>query len=586
MNRIFSYRGIRLYQSSYDEDMQGAILTVNRDVWGIPVTYTGYFLLFISMLWVLFSPNGSMRRLLKNPLLRKNVFMFVFLLLPLVSLQANRETNRVLPRNDAAKFGEVQVLYNGRITLLQTLAYDFSKKVTGSVSHRGYTPEQFLSGWIFYPGLWKYEPCIHVKSAAVRKMFNLNEYAALTDFFDQTSTYIFESYWSELHQGKLSSLQKAISEVDEKVQLILMLSKGELLKVFPVAENGQIVWCNSTAQLPDNTDVGQRLFVKKMFALLNEQVIKKNSEEFHLYVEKLLNYQLKSGGESVLSSSKVKAELTYNRLPYVPLLFRMNLTLGLLMLMLLVTELVRQKAFAGSRLLFGGGVVCLFLSFAFLTFCIGLRTYISGRWPMGNGFETMVFMAWCVMLIALCFYKRFRLVVPFGFLLSGFFLLVASFSMMNPQITPLMPVLSSPLLSLHVSTIMMSYALLAFTFLGGVVSLFLYAVKRTPETKKQIETLQLISRLFLIPGLFFLAAGIFIGAIWANISWGRYWAWDPKEVWALITLLVYSMAVHTQSLKIFRKPVFFHIYMCLSFLTVLMTYFGVNYVLGGLHSYA
>lgn len=165
----------------------------------------------------------------------------------------------------------------------------------------------------------------------------------------------------------------------------------------------------------------------------------------------------------------------------------------------------------------------------------------------------------------------------FRFLLSGFALLVSYLGQMNPQITPLMPVLVSPWLSTHVSLIMMSYALFAFMMLNGILALCL---------RRSARMLMLLSRLLLYPAVFFLGAGIFLGAVWANASWGRYWAWDPKEVWALITFMVYGAAFHARSLRIFRSPLFFHIYMIVAFLTVLMTYFGVNYILGGMHSYA
>ena len=196
---------------------------------------------------------------------------------------------------------------------------------------------------------------------------------------------------------------------------------------------------------------------------------------------------------------------------------------------------------------------------------------------MSNGYETMQFMALCTLLLACLFRRRFPFTVPFGFLLSGFALLVAHLGQMNPQITPLMPVLVSPWLSMHVSLIMMSYALFAFMMLNGILALCI---------RRHGKMLMLLSRLLLYPANFFLGAGIFMGAVWANVSWGRYWAWDPKEVWALITFLVYGMAFHAKSLPAFRRPLFFHIYMIAAFLTVLMTYFGVNYILGGMHSYA
>uniref|UniRef100_UPI00259B0C22 cytochrome c biogenesis protein n=1 Tax=Xylanibacter rodentium TaxID=2736289 RepID=UPI00259B0C22 len=162
-------------------------------------------------------------------------------------------------------------------------------------------------------------------------------------------------------------------------------------------------------------------------------------------------------------------------------------------------------------------------------------------------------------------------------------LLVASLGQMNPQITPLMPVLLSPWLSVHVSVIMVAYALCAFIMLNGVTALILRALNKGGG-EMQVK-LMLVSRIFLYPAVLLLGAGIFIGAVWANVSWGRYWAWDPKEVWALICFLIYGLAFHLQSIPLFRRPLFFHVFMVVAFLSLLMTYFGVNSLLGGMHSY-
>ena len=211
---------------------------------------------------------------------------------------------------------------------------------------------------------------------------------------------------------------------------------------------------------------------------------------------------------------------------------------------------------------------------------------------MSNGYETMLLLSWFIQLITLFAYHRFAIMLTFGFLLSGFFLLVSHISQMDPQMTHMMPVLQSPLLSLHVSIIMMAFALLSLTFICGLTFLMIHAIKHlrhsasAAEPQESTEALQLLSRLFLYPALTTLGIGIFLGAIWANISWGQYWSWDPKEVWALITFMIYAIAVHVQSFPRLRKPLFYHTFMTLAFLTILMTYFGVNYFLGGMHSYA
>jgi ABC-type transport system involved in cytochrome c biogenesis permease subunit len=215
---------------------------------------------------------------------------------------------------------------------------------------------------------------------------------------------------------------------------------------------------------------------------------------------------------------------------------------------------------------------------------IGLRWYIGNHVPLSNGFETMQFMAWCTALFSFSWQWKLRMSLPFGFLLCGLTLLVAMLSESNPRITQLMPVLSSPLLSLHVAVIMISYSLFAFMMLNGLTAMILSLTKK--DHAVAVERLYIISRIILYPAVFLLAIGIFIGAVWANISWGRYWGWDPKEVWALITMLIYSLALHPALLPRFGRPLFFHVYAVLAFLSVLITYFGVNFILGGMHSYA
>ena len=212
-----------------------------------------------------------------------------------------------------------------------------------------------------------------------------------------------------------------------------------------------------------------------------------------------------------------------------------------------------------------------------LLFAFGLRWYVAGHVPMSNGFETMQFMALATLVVSCLTHRRFGVMLPFGLILSGFALLVSFLGQSNPQITNLMPVLASPWLSLHVSVVMMGYALLAFTMLTGIMGLCL---------PRQATQLMLLGRLLLYPAVFCLGIGIFLGAVWANQSWGAYWSWDPKETWALITFMTYAIAFHNHSLPWLSKPRHFHWFCTLAFLTVLMTYFGVNFVLGGMHSYA
>ena len=520
MNRILSEQGFRFYQSSFDEDKRGSWLTVNYDPWGIGATYAGYVLLGISMIGLLFSHWGEFRRLMNHPLLRKGG---VFCLLLLAgSMQVQGRTLPALSIRQADSLACEQVIYHDRVVPFNTLARDFVVKLTGRPSYAGLTPEQIIGGWLLRPEVWQYEPMIYIKNRELCRLLNLKTpYASVADFFDG-QRYRLQGFWQgRLETGrKMSPLEKAIVETDEKVGLILMLQKGTLIRPLP-----------------------------------------------------------KDGSVKPLPLSKIRAELIYNRIPFSKCLFMFNLTVGLLAFFHLVYCGLRHSSERSglSRRINRFLVVALYAAFLFQLFGYGLRWYVGGRIPLSNGYETMQFMALCTLVLACLFRRRFPFTVPFGFLLSGFALLVAHLGQMNPQITPLMPVLVSPWLSMHVSLIMMSYALFAFIMLNGILALCI---------RRHERMLMLLSRLLLYPANFFLGAGIFMGAVWANVSWGRYWAWDPKEVWALITFLVYGMAFHSKSLSAFRRPLFFHIYMIAAFLTVLMTYFGVNYVLGGMHSYA
>lgn len=284
----------------------------------------------------------------------------------------------------------------------------------------------------------------------------------------------------------------------------------------------------------------------------------------------------------MLFRSNAEIVQIYNQLNVVKPLAFVCLTLGLLLFALYVYRFsMQQKPNRIVRYLSLGGLLLVFL---FLSVLIALRSAIVGYFPLANGYEVMHFLAWTALLLTLLFYRRFQMLLPFGFLLCGFSLLVATMGEANPQITALKPVLSSPLLSVHVVVIMFSYALLAFIMLNGLTAILLHCFSENAQ--RQIERLKTISHLMLYPAVFCLAIGIFVGAIWANLSWGRYWGWDPKEVWALITLMIYSLALHTDSLPMFRKPMFFHLFAVVAFLAVLFTYFGVNFLLGGLHSYA
>ena len=522
MNNIYATQGMRLYQSSYDEDGMGSTLAINYDKWGIPVTYFGYGLLFLSMLILLIDPRGRFRGLIR----KASLIMLLFLPMQVHAAKTFTE-------EEANEFGHLCIDWNDRICPVQTMALDFTRKLYGKSSYKSYTAEQVLCGFIFYGEEWSQEPILRIKSAEVRQRLGLNEYISVTALFGNDG-YRLGPYIEEYYLGKTDKFHEEVMKVDDKVMLVMQVSRGELLKLFPYKGK----WHAPTVRmLPDHP---------------------------HEMIQNLAKYQQTYGADDIPSPTRLKAERIYNSIPFATILFMVCLTFA-------IVSLLR---WSWAKKL---SLIILATSFLALTFCLALRWLISGYIPMTNGYETMLMMAWMIMLASLWVYRKFRIILTFGLLLSGFLLLVSHLGQMDPQITHIMPVLSSPLLSVHVSCVMMAYGLFSITFACGIYALIV---------RKKAEEMHLLSQLFLYPAEFLLTAGIFIGAIWANVSWGRYWGWDPKEVWALITMLIYALPMHSTSFSWLRQPRHYHLFMVLAFLTVLITYLGVNFFLGGLHSYA
>lgn len=595
MNNIYSHQSYRLYQSSYDEDGKGSVLAINADPYGIPVTYTGYALLFISLVWMLFDPKGGYRKLLKSPLLKKGALITALILSMgnIQTLHAESATgnlqNAVLPKETAEKFGELHILYNDRICPVQTFALDFCKKIYGARSYQGLTAEQVLSGWVFYGNTWANEPFIKIKSGEMKTAMNLPDYASLNTFFNrEMGGYTIGQYVQEYYNGQQDKFHQQAADIDGKIQIIMELREGISLKVLPYTftknvkatkdhsfiKAGTTTWFSPVDKLPQAVEHQHALYIKNVFSLLNGDVKAGNTRRVNEFFVKMKKYQEVSSGNSLPTATQYKAERINNAFPFATILFMANLTLGFIALFYTIYRMTKKREIKALNIALP---ILLGVSFLALTFGLALRWIISGNIPMSNGYESMLTVAWFVMLISILMQLRIRIVMVFGFLISGFFLLVSHINQMDPAIGQMMPVLNSPLLSIHVSIIMMSYALLSLTFICGIMGICL---------RSHGEELQALSRIFLYPALTTMGFGIFIGAIWANVSWGNYWSWDSKETWALITFMIYAVVVHTQSLPVFRKPLVYHIYITLAFMSIAMTYFGVNYFLTGMHSYA
>lgn len=588
MNHIFSYQHYRFYQSGYSEDNEGSVFSVSHDPYGIGITYAGYTLLLLSTVFFFFSPQSRFRQLLKSPLLHRSLTVILLLFAFSLNsnfLKANSPSPKVLPREVAEHFGDLYILYNNRICPLQTFARDFTIKLYGSSSYKGLTPEEVLIGWLFYYDSWKNEPIIRIKSNEARKLLEIEgNYARLKDYISTINEYKLEKMMNHIRSGEQVTDKRGIEEADEKFNIINLVCTGAMMKIFPCRNiaGKTLEWYSQSDQLPQDMDNDKWVFIRKSMSYVNEMIVMKKYNDACLLLEKIKKYQQKECDGLLPADNKFKAEKIYNQFDYSKSVAMACICIGLICFIYYCHCMASQKRTSRKAIIILN--ILLWIVFTYLSAAICLRGYVSNHLPLSNGFETMQFMAWCTLLLTFLLQRKFAMLLPFGFLLCGLTLMVSMLGESNPQITQLMPVLQSPLLSIHVVVIMIAYSLLAFIMLNGVTAVILHQSQK--ECKEQIERLQIISQIILYPAIFLLAIGIFIGAVWANVSWGRYWGWDPKEVWALITMLVYALALHPRSLPWFHRTMFFHVFCITAFITVLITYFGVNFLLGGMHSYA
>lgn len=606
MNKIFCHGSMRLYQASYDNDLLGASLSTNADPIGIALTYTGYALLFLSLVAMLVDPRGAYRKLLGNTLLKRGALLvaMVFALVPRGGMVAANKTADVnahyLPKQTAARFGELLMLYNNRVCPVQTFAIDFTKKLYGASTYKGLTAEQVLTGWVFWGEEWMNEPMLRIKNGELKQTLQLPDYVSANDFFNKDmGGYTIGPYVKEYYEGNHDAFCTQAVAIDDKMQLLMDLQRGVLLRMFPHTEHGTTTWlAPADGQTPTTHDEHHapaplnehQELAQKLFAVLQSEAVAGSYEQIDWMIDRLKHFQEAGGGASLPSARQIAAEHTNNDIPFASIFFMLCLVMGAITFVLTLARLCRQCRTGSCHDTMGEIIATwaargvMLAAWGVLTYLEYLRWTIGGTLPMTNGYETMLFVAWTVLLIALVLSFRFRIMLTCGFLMAGLFLLVSHLSQMDPQITHIMPVLNSPLLSIHVSIIMIGFALLSLTFISSITAIMVRYI--THSSTQMMVALQQLSLLFLYPAITALGIGIFVGAIWANVSWGEYWGWDPKEVWALITFMVYAAALHPKTVPQLQKPLVFHVFMVVAFCTIIMTFFGVNYCLGGMHSYA
>ncbi|MGM9844625.1 MAG: cytochrome c biogenesis protein CcsA [Muribaculaceae bacterium] len=549
MNRVAGYRGYRFFQTGISDST--STLSVQHDPAGIAITYCGYAMLCIAMVAM------ALRR--PCPRRRSAMVAAIALASALSSAAASSQpTSAPMPRTPdravSMRLGTLMVSYNGRIAPVSVMARDFCLKVHGSATYRGLQPEEVLAGWLFFYDEWKREPFIRLTGDDVKRAIGVDaRYAALTDFYD------YRGY-------KLQDCEPTpgVMQAHERTGLISAVCTGAAFKIYPIGGGGE--WVSWVSARPSEMSLDDWRFVRGSMEFVAREIAHNRHSSAWQALGTMRERQRAMAGDEAPSPGRVKAEVFYARhVTMLPIAILAFLAAG-------VGIMATRRRRVAHVVRIGAALV-----FVAIAGVMGLRCYISGTVPLSNGYETMLAIALCASGFA-TFGGRTAaaLLRPLCLLVSAVVVLVAYISSRNPAITSLTPVLASPLLCVHVALVMAAYTLLAIIAANAAAALAgSHSAERTA-----------INVRLLTPAVMLLAAGIFTGAVWANQSWGRYWGWDPKETWALITMMVYALPLHRRSWPALSRRRRLNIYLLVAFASVIITYVGVNYLLGGLHSYA
>lgn len=609
MNNVLDYKGYRFYQASYDTDEKGTVLSVNQDRPGTYLTYLGYTLMGIGMFITLFA-KGSRFRMLTNRLNKLKASRTITTILLLLLYQATFAQSQrvpVIPEKYADAYGQLIVQdLDGRMKPLNTLAQEITRKISGkskiTIDHDSstieLTPEQFLLALQLDPQNFSSLAIIKIdkeKSTDVFSALGLipAEKISFMNFLDESNGYRLHEKVEAVNKLKPANRNEADKELlktDERFNIFYALLTGDFLRLFPNRKDPGNTWFTAT-QWQQGFDEEDARFVKNITNMYLAGLAKglntndwKDAEEVLSYIQL---YQQKAGASVYPDEYAVKAELLYNKFNVGNRLFGWFWLVGLSMLVLAIVMLFYESKKINYAWIIG--VVLAWIGFLMFCFHLGLRWYIAQHPPWSDGFEMLVFVAWGVLLFGLLFNSKTRFSLPLGLLFSGTLLFVAFLDWLNPEITNLMPVLHSYWLKIHVAVIVSSYAPLALAAIMALLSLIFIIAKPNScdsKWKNSLEELQLVNEMAVTIGLFLLAIGTFLGGVWANESWGRYWAWDPKETWALISVMVYAIVLHLRLIPALNHRLVYNLASMWAFSSIVMTSFGVNYYLSGLHSYA
>ena len=612
MNHVLDYRGFRFFQASYDTDEMGTILSVNSDPGKWP-TYIGYILLSLGMLLNVINPKSRFRKLasmiqkdmdkIKSALI---AFLMVFGLLHVGELQANENALNFLKKYDkthADKFGEILVQSaDGRIKPIDTISTEVLNKVYRKSNYKGLTANQVILSMMASPGEWQVQPMIHVFHPELKKLLGIPKNqtkATFNDFFESKGkhAYKLQKYAEEANRKKpaaRSKFDKDVIKVDERVNIAYFVYTGEIFKMIPKIGDPNHKWYSPKSAISlfyksESDDV--RSLLANYFDAIAKGLESGDWSSANKAVEKIKSYQEQYASDIMPTASRINAEMFFNKAAIFQKLTPFYLLSGLVLLFAIFAKMVKPSISLKlvTKIVFG------ITSLAFLvhTFGLGLRWYIAQHAPWSDGYESMIYIAWAIVLAGIFFSRQSVVSLALTSILAGVTLFVAHLSWMDPQITTLVPVLKSYWLNIHVSVITASYGFLGLCALLGFFTLILFIIKgkdkkskRNEEIDRNIVEATRINEMAMILGLSLLTVGNFLGGVWANESWGRYWGWDPKETWALVSILIYAAIVHFRFIKALNNQFAFAVASTIAFASIIMTYFGVNFYLSGMHSYA
>jgi len=603
MNNILDIKGYRLFQASYDKDEKGTILSVNKDVAGRHITYTGYTLLIIGFILFFVGKNSRFRQLASTLKQLKKASFTIALLLFLLpySLNAHPPTDRIfeavqknkISEDHASKFGALPMQSSdGRIMPINTFSSEVLRKLHHSDKIGELNHDQFLLSVITLPEMWMNVPFITYSNKDIAFNFDINiDECAYIELFDTNGNYKIANDLNIAFAkppAKRSRFDKELIKLDEQINIFHQLIGGKMIQIFPNEKEKNHKWYSYGDNLSSFSE-SDSLFINNMMRgyLQSIQQGMRTSEWENADNNLSLIYNFQKEKNTLnITSTKISAELMYNKLNIFNLCKKIYLILGGILLILSFAYMLKNSKWIKWGIYIF--IVCIVLTSIYHVFGITMRWYIAGYAPWSNSYETMVYVSFISVIAGFLFLRQSYITFSLSTLFGGVILFVSGLSWMDPQISPLVPVLKSPWLMIHVAVIVAAYGFFGISFLIGTTNIILLQINKKGKYQlltQRIKELCIINEMSLWIGLALMTIGTFLGAVWANESWGRYWGWDPKETWALITIIIYAVVTHLRLVKRWDNPYLINLSSVLAFACVLMTYFGVNYLLSGMHSY-